>query len=147
MAKGYPDFFGQSIFPHYGAMNVIVTERTLTGVDAETITPIEMKGVLAGGTISIIPGTATDMDDLWVEFEIDGVMLKQIIAGQSDNADYTNREIALFRTIEATFSIPRFRYEIAHEINFINSVSFRLVNMDAALTCTYETELFYYHVT
>jgi len=49
VARGYPDYFGQSIFPKYGGAKEVSGSKTVTANTENTIVEVSGKGVLYSG--------------------------------------------------------------------------------------------------
>lgn len=71
MAKGYPDFFGQSIFLKYGPFKTEWAEVTVDNVSTADIVSIETKGTIQGGYLFTNDADAGKEDS--VILEIDGI--------------------------------------------------------------------------
>ena len=71
MAKGYPDFFGFSIFPQFGDYKIEINDPFLVGMDAwGTIFELTAKGKLYSGFLHIT--TAHSLTAIQIRFTIDG---------------------------------------------------------------------------
>ena len=74
MAKGYPDFYGFSIFPRYGAvMSDQVVALNVADDDRVELHALIGKGRITGGVLRILG--ALDFGWLWPEVWVDGVKL------------------------------------------------------------------------
>lgn len=72
MAKGYPDFFGQSIYLRYGSINLKeVAEIVNPPSYDDNLVNIAAKGKIAGGYLLF--STADDLQEWVLKLTIDGV--------------------------------------------------------------------------
>ena len=63
MAKGYPDFFGYSVFPYYGdLLNQDVLVPGVVALDTATLFEISHKGILFGGYLYLFSTDAPPTD-------------------------------------------------------------------------------------
>jgi len=70
MPRGYPDYFGQSIFPKYGKTRLKTQDDdTVTNNATETVLTITGKGRIFGGWIKCLVETASN--NFWVKLYID----------------------------------------------------------------------------
>ena len=79
MAKGYPDFFGFSMFPWYGG---IIRSAFATTCPADTVTPIHAivsKGSIVGGYLQLT-GVA-DITDILIYAWVDGQLITTLRYG------------------------------------------------------------------
>jgi len=70
MPRGYPDYFGQSIFPKYGELIRINTTKIMAGSEVWTVFDIDSKGVLY--FLHIESKNVAGYDNLDIELTIDG---------------------------------------------------------------------------
>lgn len=71
MSRGYPDFFGYSIFPNYGTTYRTLANDSLIMVDeTQEEWNISGKGVILGGWMAI--GNITDINKCILTVKIDG---------------------------------------------------------------------------
>jgi len=69
MARGYPDYFGQGIFPKYGGARRIAGSKTVNAGNTETLFTVSGKGIIYGGEMFInnTPGHHSDVFTLYVD--------------------------------------------------------------------------------
>ena len=74
MAKGYPDFYGFSIFPRHGpTYQDLLWNHAVGAGDTDTIHEITSKGRCVGGTMYLAP--FGDWSEATVHYYIDGVLI------------------------------------------------------------------------
>ena len=73
MAKGYPDFFGYSMFPYYGTIYVTGTSTAVAAGATFTAISLTMKGYIHGGFLQI--EGFDDLTTVFIRVYIDGNML------------------------------------------------------------------------
>ena len=71
MARGYPDFFGMSIFPTYGELDLDTGDYPIVAPAAGTVHNLAFKGVLAGGWDYAFPVSA-DLTNYGMIITVDG---------------------------------------------------------------------------
>jgi len=76
MPRGYPDYFGQSIFPKYGTITIDDQVVNCPQGVVTTIHNIEGKGRIYGGAFATGAGTPDTTDEL--QIIIDGITLFNI---------------------------------------------------------------------
>ena len=145
MAKGYPDYFGQSVWPKHGSMR---TDDELVGViaglDTETILLATGLGVLHGATIFI----NSTVLPAGIEFilTVDGIIVYQ---------NFLLRIFQYFRDTPADIIISCTEYDIENGsysvvinggISFISSFRVQIHNWGGA-NINDTAEIYYYHVT
>jgi len=69
MARGYPDFFGYSIFPQYGSHNQAVFNDTIPAAGVHNLITVNGKGVLQSGYVEIWNGTDLIYNTLYIEVD------------------------------------------------------------------------------
>ena len=85
MAKGYPDFFGFSMFPYYGTTFRDDDSSVITPLNNETLISLTMKGIIRGGYIVVsLPAT---LNTTLISVSIDGESVEIIAAPLGDTAD------------------------------------------------------------
>ena len=70
MPRGYPDCFGQSIFPKYGGATEAEDTRNVTANTVNTLLTVNGKGVLYCAHLLILAGIAQKDD--WFSLYVDG---------------------------------------------------------------------------
>jgi len=76
MARGYPDYFGQSIWPKYGTAHAISSVMTIGAGTNKKVIDISVQGVLTCFKV-YVSGSAR-MDDVVAFFNVDGVLLDDL---------------------------------------------------------------------
>jgi hypothetical protein len=69
MAKGYPDFFGTSIWPKYGTILVEEDDLIVAGGAVATLFDIAIQGVISFGYILCIPVPPNLLFNIMVEID------------------------------------------------------------------------------
>lgn len=62
MPRGYPDYFGQQMFPKYGALKSISDYHSSSGSGEKTLVNINGKGIVFGGRIWVLSSDARNYD-------------------------------------------------------------------------------------
>jgi len=70
MARGYPDFFGQSVFLQYGPAKLALADTVAIANDSKTVLTVTGKGVMYLGFLDV-EGLGLVNDDL-LQFYFDG---------------------------------------------------------------------------
>lgn len=144
MARGYPDFFGFSIFPYYGTLyREVIALTDLIDADEVSLTTISGKGILAAGNITMLESVAGAIPELRIY--VDG----ELSAGSGRDAMITNgwfgANTQLMELISWTYPEGAAVASFPREIQF--GQSFELRGRDqAGLGCKFGGNLYYYKI-
>lgn len=144
MARGFPDFFGTSIFPTFGnfeeAHYSSVGEPSLVAIDAITITG---KGIVRGGHGHFESGTE-DGDALYfVDAVIDGATSIPLATAYPDER-YNVIPAQTFAKIEnIEYEDSRVEFHLTGEIPFTTSFVLRITPQFTTGPVLLQVELYY----
>ena len=144
MAKGYPDFFGFSMFPYYGQLYE-EHDNTILAADT-TFFPVDLafKGVCRCGTLRFI---STDvLDEYYLRLSVDGELIQRLDMPHDDDEDmshYPNQPlVVVYRSIEEL----RVQVRVMDGISFNASLYLEVHNSSLLRTITVTTDLWFNHV-
>jgi len=123
MARGYPDFFGQSIFPYFGPTNIINDAGFSTG-GADVIINLVGKGVFLGGTIYVNDNDDPPVSIFEIAMRVDGGDNLRLRTFRLDDREYGWNFPCMGREVYWNLETREFVYLIDREISF--GVSFEL---------------------
>jgi len=146
MAKGYPDFFGQSVFPHYGALQQIAGDDILIGVATSTLINLEMKGSIQSGNVNWTQMVAGYENAYVFQIWVDGTLVEQVTMDHLQYGYTISAKAMIFRTLVYDEVHPMYECEIAAPITFINSFQLRAQCMSALGSYVAYGQLFYYEI-
>jgi len=147
MAKGYPDFFGTSIWPKYGTPTINTGAAIVVhGGNNDTIILITADGVLFQAAFVIV------CDDLanshYLHLYIDGVLVESEKLDQLYLFTSLGGSCGLMNVIHFDRLLYHYRFELAREIPFHDSIEFKVQNSGAAAThVTVDYKTMHYVVT
>lgn len=146
MAKGYPDFFGQSIFPYYGPLIEENNTIMVTGPEYATLIDLDMKGVVAGGIIQILLTAGASEDHSYFDILVDGDRLARLLCSELLNGVYTIGINGLVHTTDYDVRGEMYRCEITHDINFGERFQINVGSSWGGQTPEFYSSIHYYQV-
>lgn len=130
MARGYPDFFGISIFPHFGGAR----ENEGPGVSVPNDTTI-LFTVNGKGHIycieTLTSGAASMISDEW-ELWIDGVEFSSMIPSSADSAGEIYPRLGAWQLSQYDLTIPQVSMTLLGVLTFAASFSLRYTENSGA---------------
>jgi len=144
MAKGFPDYFGQSIWPKYGTM--LTDDELVAGVApgaTATILYVTGQGQLRNASL-FINGMGNPAS-IYILITVDGVLvyanpLYTIMYYFGDTPSDVIAQCTLYDIVAGIYSIV-----INREIPFVSSFKVEILN-NSILALTDFAEIYYYHV-
>ena len=129
MAKGYPDYFGQSVFPKYGPMTILSSLVPLIGAGTTTLVTVDGQGNLSYLELNMI--SAAGLTSAQFAMYIDGSKIQDMnLQFMMDRAIVvgSNQPLVLSyaKLIDYTFQI-----ELSHALPY--GLSFKLTVQTGAI--------------
>lgn len=131
MAKGYPDYFGQSIWPKYGTM--LIESDTITTIDNSETDVFVIFGVGVWTYMMGIIITTLSGGIYVIRGYIDGVLLFDIASGNAYTCIYNESDGAIIKTMFSDRENDTLYISLNRDIPFHDSVRVtmqRLVNIN-----------------
>jgi len=123
MAKGYPDFFGQSIFPIYGSLNVDEDVSDLTGTESAILHQITGKGSIVGGSVTITAVDKGFAPNASINLSVTGAGYFIIYCSSLLRPEFLHGYSTIFKTLSYDIVTGIFSFEVTKEINFVDGFS------------------------
>jgi len=117
MARGYPDYFGYSVFPYYG--DLLVQEQLAGGVlaaNTETIFELAHKGVIMGGELYIVGAVDPVNAEINITIDGSGVLSRFIVDLYNNN--YSENNSYLLNLTRLTYGFSAASLQFGKEISF-----------------------------
>jgi len=145
MAKGYPDFFGFSMFPYYGPIYEAHDTGTAPSGGSDTIVSVTSKGVLRAGWINC---TDTDWDtSSHIDIVADGQTVFQLFFETKPDLDkaYGLRVPMQWTHFSKVSGV--FRAHLTVDISFQSSIALEVAQPIGASALTVYGQVFYNLIT
>jgi len=123
MSKGYPDFFGQSIFLKYGIYNIESDFAIVVAGTRPTIVEVEAKGLLQGGFIYTNDVDALSSDNPYLY--IDGVDIIEKTWSGMFNANFGNNPYTPVVLMSYDVDTPAYGLFFQNQIPFETSLTIK----------------------
>jgi hypothetical protein len=143
MAKGFPDFFGQSQFPKYGALDRTYDFEVVPGDSIYTPINLTGQGVILACTQVIEPRSIADLADMYVRFTVDDTGVFTLNPVYLNRGEYVMGRRNFVHTTVYNVEDLRFAFETMVEIPFNESFSISwevdlgVVDADFTMDCYY----------
>ena len=144
MAKGYPDFFGYSMFPYYGGPYLETGNVITAGAGLATVLTIAAKGIVRGGSIiAILP----NVTDIWGTYIYADGQLVQVIQYDSGYTEYDNIDNFSCMTLDyLSMSQLVARFNIKEGISFQDELTLRIYRAVAAADYSADARIVYHRI-
>ena len=144
MAKGYPDFFGFSMFPHYGSVFFDSGGGVVAGGDTTGIFTVSIKGQILSLYLKL--STIDDFGQAHAGVIIDGTPADMLILSAFNG--YAVRNYSPFILVPVVYDITAevVVFSINPGVTFNQSFGVELRNFPGQPNLTYEYVVHYYKV-
>ncbi len=144
MAKGYPDFFGFSMFPYYGTTNVIYRNAGVGPLDFIDVMNLTLKGVCIGGYINIVTNASDHAGR--IRFWIDDELIVPDFDFDNDLFHrHRNTPSPLIMSESSKENLRHFVI-LTKQISFENNARIAVYNIDAILNLNVTSEMYYHQI-
>jgi len=132
MAKGYPDYFGQSIWPKYGTMfrQGVISPVIIPGATGD-IFSLSRKAIAYGGVIECL-GLNVDVFDIVVRVQIDGSLIIQRTPNNMMDYGETGESLSPVTLSVYNKTELRFSLQVQRDISFMTNFRIYLTNTSVA---------------
>ena len=141
MPRGYPDFFGQSIFPSWGLLDYQFLTGTI--LDGATLSGVLVNGKGLVRFIDLIFFGNAGFENILYNFTVDGVVLGGAKVGTYNTFNTVEREYDDMRIKVYDKANSIFQAHFLEGYPFIDSVSIDFTNTDAALHVDYQITAYF----
>jgi len=140
MAKGYPDFFGFSMFPYYGSLlDSLVMGNLLPSTTAD-VTSLTGKNHIFGGCLRVF--NLSDPTDLTVQILVDGAIVQNLTYGNLFRYNESSKPISLVVYTELSYEKELLSMRFMGGITVEDGFIIRLTN-GGSYTMNGSGDLFY----
>ena len=144
MAKGYPDFFGFSMFPYHGTSFIDSALHVVSPGDIDTLVSLDFKGIVTGGHLHI---QVVASDQLYqVNLTVDGSLICEVEGLNEQWVDNALLTGAPMRTILRSYQLKTANIELAGAVSFQSEYKLSLWNNDPTRDVTCNSRLYYHHI-
>lgn len=147
MPRGYPDFFGQSVFPRFGAMYHDQVSATLTGIETETLTDLALKGQIYTATVYYDTISWSYLSSISTRVWVDGQMVTSWTLNYWRNAEVILGDAFLYRYVAFDKTRDYAVVQIARPIPFEQTFKIEVVGLHASAVAALVGEAYYYQVS
>jgi len=142
MAKGYPDFFGFSMFPFYGPIQRVSGFDTIDTVAYHTVIDVNAKGTIQSGFVKLDTITAMTGFPIYCTIDTETLYYLRYTHVWATNALGTvDSPIRITYVSENRMGMI---IEIREGVTFNNQFRIQVRQLNAGESCNYLAELNYY---
>ncbi len=144
MAKGYPDYFGTSIWPKYGTL--LIDADDVTTADATETTVFELTGAGVWAYLLGILSPAATGGAYTIKVYVDGELFFILTSASAYVCGYNESPLAPLVVNYSDVSADLVHVMLTHEIPFHDSIKIT-VTRAAAVNVTFDYRVGWYKVT
>lgn len=145
MARGYPDYFGQSIWPKYGSPLLINQSSTILSAGTHTLIDISVQGVMFGLVARV--SCATILTNIQLKLTIDGQLSAESIYDDVNYQSLSPLAGELLHVTYATGDMLGAWWALSREIPFHDQFKLSLVVNPWASNIVVKLRGMYYVIT
>jgi len=133
MAKGFPDWFGMSVFPVFGGYSSYLVAHNHTGTGViDTVKSLTGKGVLRAADLEIHNIGQDGVGDWTIYLDIDGINQRVITAAGFSDLSNNQIESAYAEPVYFYWEDSCYRFKLLEDVPFITSIELKWFHVFAA---------------